>query len=367
VAVLRAVTVVVLVLVVAAIVVLALNRPRTRNARIAVMCAGVTLASNAEFQLPFLRSATLHGYEGRLERVTKMTRARGKERRDGIALKSSAVQLRWDPATAALDHPSIHVRLPTGKNPGTLVARVRDSVDLRAVPADGGMAMQILSRSSGDSAISITADDLELPELNRVILRDADDRLLAADAPLVASNDRHQMVSATFNSLDARSGEGRATATLEFDTGDSAALFRKDSQAVIQIRDRDVLLTDCAAASILLDNVDNTEAPSAATVDVQIAARTVDVGYITLVGARGKSSGSAISVGLSGSVTSIKERGRELVPTVLGELLDTSPQRRGLLALAAGFVILVASTFVGRALSVIAEVVIPKLDSGGGK
>ena len=170
-------------------------------------------------------------------------------------------------------------------------------------------------------------------------------------------DDLHQFVRATFTSLAPRAIDAGAHAVLEFDSGTVVPLLGEKPAA---ISEGEFSLSACTDPVILIDGKEPDGQVKGRPVDLHLAGGQLLVDRLTL-------DKSAMRVESRGTARSVTQHGRELVPTVLEDMLNASPANRGMLGLVAAFLILAAISLVNRALTVLYEKFIPKIPDGGDK
>lgn len=334
------------------LIVLILNRPNSRQAVVSISCDAIRLPQPIVFSLEELRQLHVRSYGADMTRIRDLILSHDSTTERYSRVTSLGIQSRQSLSAGSLlvePHPAF----------GDFTCAIPANNEIRAQAPRSGkqLALQVVSEGAEPALFDLQADVLMIREANRVKLTGLQLRK-GSDIPyfsLIATN-RRGLVRLRL-SPEPSNGKGKPSATAFFQPGSfDITLIR---QVLTLTPNRQIMLYGCKSPRLKLDGQDPTLLTKDVSSDLVVTPKQFTVNTLSLRTDQASGKHGVIVIEGRGVVDSVRQDGRELVPTALQDILNKSPSEKGLYALFAAFLVLAGTTFMNRCLAILAAIAFP--------
>ena len=344
----RAVSAMIILLFVAGLAILLLSSPADRHIYIAGELPSFRLPQAVELDLPRVKSIHLRRMQIDASRVSsiRLRDARSAAERPFSGELSIMAADGQVAATALLR--------PNGRTgPFALMIPEGTAVSVRST-ADGSLFLKHMASPGGKAVTALLeADELDVAEANRVRTQPS---LLWAQTPeptnlsLVMKN-ADEMVQVRFWSHEESTIE---LATTQFS-------WLRDGKPMPLKRSESIALDDFRVTTVALQGVKDADTNTASASSMEILPGN-DFAWIAVDGVDQTvgQAGAVVRLAGKGNVKSLRQDGREVLPSRAADLISADPARRGVYGGAALFVLFAWGVLFKRAVDILAKILLPE-------
>lgn len=345
--------------------VLALSAPAVRTLQLNLNCEALQLRSGLQARLRDdqtnrLNCITFYGYEASVRqlRQLRVTTDSGQP----LPMKSTSALTIVSTPELPLDSSSM-VLSPQG-NVGSLQITLHDGSELRGGSSNDGQPMGFLVRShqAQDTQVEIAMDGLHL-EVNRLSLREIQNAGAGDDSDTdqlnIQGSGLPEMLQCSFLRPIPPNPSTAVETTFQFgaQTQRITLLPLRRGENRFHVAQGPVTASGWAKGTLRLGTEDLSV--SGDDESIVIDPESLEIRELSLIPSDLPSKRTVIYLRASGRARQVSINGKNLVPTIIEDLMNNQSQKRGVSGLVIAACILAATVFLNRALTVLATLLMP--------
>ena len=333
----RALVAMAVLLVIAAVTILLLSSPAEREIYIQGELSSFPLPHPIELDLAKISRIHLRGIEMKFSRVSSL------QLRDPKLSKSTAFSGELS-ITGTTGQPAASAVLHPGGRRGPFAFSIPKGTAISARVIEKSLSLKHVPPDSGRVALSLESDNIDIAEANRVTMRPS------LPWPAMEETSSRSLVLTNEEEMVRMESVCYEECTIELPSSEFSYL--QDGGTMPVAPSQQVVLSGFRASSVILRGVKEPDINTMHSSALEFVTGK-NFSWVAI------SAGPAIQVTGRGTVTSLRQDGREVLPSRAADLIAADPARRGVYGGAALLLVFAWGVLFNRAVDIIAKILLP--------